>query len=145
MKNEILFYSTRGEYGALSNFSRHGFTLDDVYWKTSEHYFQAKKFEGTEHEQIVREASSPKEAARLGRQRSRPLRDDWEDVKEDVMFRACMAKFSQHDELRDLLVGTDDAMLIENAPGDYYWGIGKDGSGKNRLGHILMLVRDELA
>ena len=36
------------------------------------------------------------------------------------------------------------ALLVENAPGDAYWGVGKDGNGKNRLGVLLMEVREWL-
>ncbi len=62
----ILFYSTRERpYGCFSNFSAHGFVLDDVWWATSEHYFQAQKFAGTPYVEHVRQAHSPKEAARL--------------------------------------------------------------------------------
>lgn len=139
----IEFYTTRGEYGCFSNFSSHGFELDEKFWKTSEHYFQAMKFEGSSHEDAVREASTPKQAARIGRDRARPLRKDWEDVKDDVMRRAVRAKFSAHDDIREVLVGTGDEELIENAPGDYYWGCGKNRTGKNRLGEILMEVRAE--
>ena len=42
------------------------------------------------------------------------------------------------------MLDTGGALLVENAPGDYYWGIGADGTGKNRLGRILMEVRNEL-
>ncbi len=80
----------------------------------------------------------------MGRERHRPLRADWESVKEDVMRRALRAKFTAHPELRDLLLGTGDADLVENAPGDYYWGVGKDGSGKNRLGALLVELRAAL-
>ena len=141
----IKFYSTRGAYGCFSNFSGHGFTLDDEYWPTSEHYFQAMKFEGTEHAVAVRQAKTPGEAAKIGRDRGRPLRDDWEEVKDDVMRRAVYAKFSSHAEIREILVGTDDEGIVEDAAHDYYWGCGKDGSGKNMLGQILMEVRDLLS
>ncbi len=142
----IYFYSAReGDYGAFSNFSRHGFELDDKYWKTSEHYFQAMKFEGTEYEDKIREARSPKEAATLGRRRDFPLRKDWEVIKDDVMRRAVTKKFETHKELRNLLLSTGDSDIVENAPSDYYWGCGKDGSGKNMLGKILMEVRDKLS
>jgi ribA/ribD-fused uncharacterized protein len=140
----IYFYTTVDEYGAFSNFSRHGFELDDHYWPTSEHFFQAQKFVGTEHYEAVRRARSPKMAARIGRDRSRPLREDWEEVKDGVMLRAVQRKFETHDELRELLLGTGDAKIVENAPGDYYWGCGQDGSGLNKLGEILMRVREEL-
>jgi len=141
----IYFYSDReSPYGGFSNFSRHGFTIEGVYWPTSEHYFQGQKFAGTEHEETVRLARAPKIAADMGRERSRPLRLDWEAVKEDVMRRALRAKFTTHAELRDLLLGTGDEEIVENAPGDYYWGCGRDGTGKNRLGALLMELRSEL-
>ena len=81
---------------------------------------------------------------RLPRQRKRPLRRDWEGVKEQVMLDALRAKFTQHDELKAVLLGTGDAMLVEHTERDSYWGDGGDGSGKNRLGRLLMRVREEL-
>jgi hypothetical protein len=63
----IYFYGTREKYGCFSNFSAHGFELDSVYWPTSEHYFQAQKFTGTPHADQIREAKTPKDAARMGR------------------------------------------------------------------------------
>lgn len=141
----IYFYSTREvPYGCFSNFSAHGFELDGRFWKTSEHYFQAQKFVGTEHVEVVRRASTPKEAARLGRDRARPLRGDWEQVKDDVMRRALRAKFAAHPELRERLLGTAEEALVEKTSGDYYWGCGSDGSGKNMLGQLLMELRAEL-
>jgi N-glycosidase YbiA len=140
----IYFYSTRDAYGGFSNFSAHGFTLNGTWWPTSEHYFQAQKFAGSEHEEAVRRAKTPKDAAEMGRDRRRPLRADWEQVKDDVMRVAVRAKFGAHAELRAELLGTGDEELVENAPGDYYWGCGADGSGKNMLGRILMELRAEL-
>ena len=83
-------------------------------------------------------------AARLGRDRSSPLRRDWDSVKVSVMTEAVLAKFSQHEDLRALLLATGDAMLIEHTDNDDYWGDGGDGSGKNMLGRILMRVREQL-
>ena len=89
MPDEIRFYSTADEYGCFSNFSRHGFELDNLWWPTSEHYFQAQKFAGVpDHVEAVRLARSAKEAAEMGRDRSRPLRADWDNLKDDVMRRA---------------------------------------------------------
>ena len=140
----IYFYTTTDKYGCFSNFSRHGFELNGQYWKTSEHYFQAQKFAGTEHMETVRRAETPKKAAAIGRRRDLPLRDDWEAVKDDVMRAAVLKKFETHADIQDILLNTGDEELIENAPGDYYWGCGKDGSGKNMLGIILMEIRDIL-
>ena len=140
----INFYSTAGEYGCFSNFSRHSVFLKGKRWPTTEHYFQAQKFAGTEHEEAVRQCTKPGEAADMGRDRKRPMRRDWESAKEAVMLDALRAKFTQHDDLRATLLGTGDAVLVEHTERDSYWGDGGDGSGKNRLGHLLMRLRDEL-
>ncbi|GAB4205248.1 MAG: NADAR family protein [Roseiflexaceae bacterium] len=140
----ILFYSANDNYGCFSNFSSHGLQLKGKWWPTSEHYFQAQKFPGTEHEEAIRLAKTPNQAARMGRERNRPLRRDWEQVKDGVMLDALRAKFRTHDDIRQILLDTGDEELIENAPNDYYWGIGADGSGKNMLGKLLMQLRDEL-
>ena len=140
----ILFYGTKDYYGCFSNFSPHWIELDGQSWPTTEHYFQAQKFVGTPHEEAIRLAKTPKQAAQMGRDRKRPLRADWEQVKDDVMRRAVKAKFSQHPEIREVLLGTGDAEIIENAPGDYYWGCGSRGTGKNMLGIILVEVREQL-
>ncbi|WP_016952032.1 NADAR family protein [Anabaena sp. PCC 7108] len=140
----IYFYSSREEYGCFSNFSPHGFTLDDLYWTTSEHYFQAQKFIGTPHSEQIRLVKTPKDAARMGRQRNRPLRSDWEQVKNNIMRKALLCKFSSHSDIREILLSTGNQELVENSPIDYYWGCGSDGSGKNMLGIILMEIRDTL-
>ncbi|MGB0562929.1 MAG: NADAR family protein, partial [Spirulinaceae cyanobacterium] len=65
-------------------------------------------------------------------------------VKEAVMHQAVLTKFQTHDNIRTILLATGTEEIVENAPHDYYWGCGQDGTGKNRLGYILMQVRDEL-
>jgi len=141
---KILFYRVNEPYGEFSNFSPHPVRLKGRTWPTSEHYFQAQKFAGTEHEEIVRLAKSPMVAARMGRSRARPLRLDWETVKDDIMREALRAKFTQHPQLRSLLLSTGDTELIEHTRNDSYWADGGDGSGKNMLGKLLMELRAEL-
>lgn len=137
----IYFYHTNEKYGCFSNFSNHGFILDELYWQTSEHYFQAQKFIGTEYLEKIRLLSTPRSAANLGRDRSLPLRKDWAQVKDDIMRKAVLAKFSTHIDIRELLLSTGDEEIVENSPVDYYWGCGADGTGKNMLGIILIEVR----
>jgi hypothetical protein len=83
-------------------------------------------------------------AARMGRDRKKKLRRDWEWVKVSIMTDAVRAKFTQHPELRAILLGTGEAKIVEHTENDDYWGDGGDGSGRNMLGQILMRVRDEL-
>jgi ribA/ribD-fused uncharacterized protein len=138
------FYSVAHEYGELSNFALFSIRVDELSWPTSEHYFQAQKFEGTPDAEAIRRASGPMEAARMGRQRHRPLRKDWESVKVQVMRAALRAKFTQHPELQELLVATHPSKLVEHTPHDAYWGDGGDGKGQNWLGRLLMELREEL-
>jgi ribA/ribD-fused uncharacterized protein len=140
----VEFYSTRGEHGCFSNFYRAAIRLRGKSWPTSEHYFQAQKFAGTDYEEEIRQAKTPSEAARLGRSRKHPLRRDWERVKEEIMREALVAKFVQHPDLREVLLGTGEAELVEHTANDSYWGDGGDGSGRNRLGYLLMEVREQL-
>jgi hypothetical protein len=141
----IYFYVEREKpYGCFSNFSAHGFMLDELYWATSEHYFQAQKFVDTLYLEKVRQTKTPKDAANMGRNRSLPLCSGWEQVKNDVMRKAVLQKFRTHADIREILLATRDEVLMENSPIDYYWGCGKDGSGKNKLGQILMAVRELL-
>lgn len=141
----LTFASPRDEHGYLSNFYPVSFTLKGVVWPTVEHYFQAQKFAGTPHEEAIRRAASPLIAARMGRSRARPLRPDWETVKEAVMLEALRAKFTQRADLGEQLRATGDAPLVEHRARDTYWGDGPDGHGQNRLGVLLMRVRAELA
>lgn len=108
--NTINFYSVKDAYSCFSNFSAHRFELKGKTWRTSEHYFQAQKFPDTEHEEKIRLEPSPMVAARMGRSRQRPLRKDWEIVKDDVMREALLAKFTQHKDLRETLLSTGDAI-----------------------------------
>ncbi len=142
--SRVGFYSARGKYGCFSNFSRHPITVGGKVWPTNEHYFQAQKFAGTEYEEKVRLAATPGAAARLGRSRKLPLRKDWNKVKEKIMMAALRAKFSQYQECREVLMSTNESYLCEDSPTDYYWGVGKKSTGKNRLGVLLMELREEL-
>lgn len=144
LSEPINFYHLNKPYGNFSNFSPHAIVLKEKTWATSEHYFQAQKFVGTRHEEEVRLAASARESAEMGRDRNRPLRPDWEVVKDDIMREALYAKFTQHPELMEELLSTGDRFLIEHTKNDRYWGDGGDGTGLNKLGQLLMETRDRI-
>jgi ribA/ribD-fused uncharacterized protein len=131
-------------YGCFANFSAHGFDLDGHGWPTAEHYYQAQKFVGTPHADLIRNAPSPRRAADMGREPSAPRRSDWPQIKDDVMLRAVRAKFTANADILAVLLGSGDEDIVEDSPSDYYWGRGADGTGRNMLGRILMHVRAEL-
>ncbi|EOI5716532.1 NADAR family protein [Cronobacter turicensis] len=144
MAQKIYFYRVNEPYGVFSNFHSTGFSVSEIWWPTVEHYFQAQKF----HDEILREKirslTSPMEAAKVGRSRNYPLREDWELIKDDVMRFAVLKKFSQNDEAKNILLSTGGAELIEHTKNDRYWADGGDGTGKNMLGKILMETRSIL-
>jgi ribA/ribD-fused uncharacterized protein len=144
VRTVIEFYSTSDAFGCFSNFAAYPIRVGRELWPTSEHYFQGQKFEDGRHRDAIRRAKTPMIAARLGRDRKKKLRRDWESVKVSVMTDAVRAKFEQHDDIRATLLGTGDAKLVEHTENDSYWGDGGDGSGKNMLGQILMRIREEL-
>jgi N-glycosidase YbiA len=146
--DRIEFYTTKTEHGYMSNFYRAEIKLDGKKWMTTEHYYQAQKSLDPEEQELVRLAANPKMAARLGRVFLK-LREDWEDVKFDIMRKAVYAKFDQHPKLKEKLLGTGEALLVEHTVGtprpDPVWGDGIDGTGANWLGRILMEYREEKA
>lgn len=144
MPSEVKFYRVRDPYGGFSNFAPRSIVIDGKWWYHSEGYYQAQKFAGTPHEEAIRTLKSPREAADYGRRTDLPLREDWEQVKDTVMLEALRAKFTQHADLRAMLLSTGDAALIEHTRNDNYWGDGGDGSGQNKLGRLLMQLRSEL-
>jgi ribA/ribD-fused uncharacterized protein len=144
-KNIIKFYRQEEvPYGIFSNFSPHPIGVDGTMWPTSEHYFQAQKFHDSKIRFKIQTAKTPGEAARIGRDRNNPLRKDWENVKDGIMKKAVYAKVLQHSDVRNILLFTGKAKLIEHTTNDSYWADGGDGTGKNMLGIILMEIRNEL-
>ncbi|MDB5928301.1 MAG: hypothetical protein JWR60_8 [Polaromonas sp.] len=143
MQEPIYFYTRAMPFWGLSNFSPPGIEADGVYWPTVEHYFQAQKFEDIEIRERIRRALTPKDARSLGQSRAFPLSRDWDARREGVMLHALRLKF-QAPQARALLLSTAKRVLVESSPFDYFWAAGQDGTGQNRLGHLLVQVRDEM-
>ncbi|WP_196888637.1 NADAR family protein [Aureivirga sp. CE67] len=141
---EIKFYAENQQWGEFSNFSLYPIKWKGKVWKTSEHYFQAQKFEDKKYQEKIRNAISPMKAAELGRTRKVKIRRNWDKIKDNVMYEIVFAKFSQHEDLKEILLSTGDSKIIEHTENDSYWGDGGDGSGKNKLGKILMKIRENL-
>lgn len=135
------------EYAFLSNFYHCPIVDDDgIEYTTNEHYFQAYKTTNMIDRRFIAAAPTPGEAKRLGRKIA--LRPDWEQVKDSVMLDGLRLKFSKP-AMKKKLLETGDAELIEgNCWHDNTWGVCScprcPGTGQNRLGKYLMLVRSEL-
>jgi ribA/ribD-fused uncharacterized protein len=131
-----------------------------VTYKSAEHYMQERKFNSRQSAIIALIRSQPNglEARRIGLAKQikipnagiieigpKHLRLDWDVVKDKYMEGIQMAKFTQHPDLRKMLVETGIRKLVYADPYDGYWGIGKDGLGQNKLGQILMKIRKDLS
>ena len=173
MTTVILFSvdpKSRGEYEEFSNFHPCKLKIDGVKYATTEHYFQSQKFvyEGAtprtlEYARIIATQSTPYKTKILGKQQKTrynypwakllhniideysdvEMNPEWDEVKNEVMRKAIICKFTQNPRLRELLLSTT-APLIENNRTDPYWGCGPDGNGLNTLGKILSEVRESM-
>ena len=131
-----------GDHKFMSNFEPAHVRLGDYEWyPTTEHAYQAAKTMDWDERRAIKFAKTPGIAKRLGQKVTK--RADWEQVKEQVMRDLLIQKFKLP-HYRDQLLATGDAYLEEtNTWNDVYWGVCK-GQGKNRLGYILMEIREAL-
>ncbi len=132
-----------GEYSFLSNFYYSPITpfKDNIEYPTVEHAFQACKTTDISIRKTIAHQPTPGKAKRIGRHVV--LRDDWKDIKDQVMYDALKAKF-RNPVLRRKLIATGEEELIEgNWWGDTYWGV-CNGIGENHLGKLLMRIREEI-
>lgn len=139
----VVISQFKGQYSFLSNFHYADVEYEEMKFKSSEAAFQAAKTKDKELRKKF-QTLSPSQAKKLGRRI--PLREDWEDVKVAIMEEIVMNKFTQNIGLKEQLLETKDAILIEgNWWHDDFWGVDiESGFGLNRLGLILMKVRDNL-
>ena len=134
-----------GVFRFLSNFQEAEIEWRGKTYATTEHAYQAAKAGNEAQHDLIRRSLTPGQAKRNGQRV--PLRSDWEEIKDQIMYEVCLAKFSQHDTLNEALQATGDRELLEgNSWGDFYWGVcNKTGEGRNQLGKTLMRIREELA
>lgn len=144
-KPDTIYFQSRGfpEFRFLSNFHISPIVLDKKRYESVEHAYQCMKACNDKDFQFLYEAKTPGEAKRRGRQVTLPVA--WEETKDAFMEIIVRAKFRQNETLKEMLLATEDVELVEFAPwGDTYWGVDKNYEGENRLGKILMKVREEM-
>lgn len=131
-----------GDYRFLSNFWLVNIPLENVWYISTEHAYQAAKTLDENYKLRIKLAKTCGEAKKLGK--NAPLRPDWEEVKISYMQYLVWYKFAMYPELGQKLLDTGDAELIEgNHWGDKFWGV-CNGVGENWLGKILMDVRAQI-
>lgn len=147
---EVRFYrASEKPYGAFSNLYRREIEFEGEKFATSEHAYQAGKARKPEVRKWLMEAPSPALLAMAAHGLYVwDINSDWSKIKFDRMKRVLQAKFTQHEDLKQLLLSTGTARLVESATVDNavnrLWGE-VNGIGKNKLGELLMEVRAELA
>lgn len=131
----------RGECSFLSIFHKCRVGFAGMTYPSVEHAFQAAKNPDPEYRRSIADVASPVTAKRM--EKKTALRPDWEEVKDGIMYELLKSKFSDPG-LRDKLIATGSAELIEgNNHWDRYWGVCR-GEGQNKLGKLLMRVREEV-
>ncbi len=142
---DLIFFSSKTEnYQMFSNFYPCKVKYRDEIFDSSEAAFQASKCWERVKDFI---GISALESKQLGKRVK--LRPDWEEVKDEIMYEVCLAKFCQNPDLRKTLLSTGETVLVEKTNWhDRYWGICTCGrcksTGRNQLGKTLMRVRETL-
>ena len=126
----------------LSNFYERDTKIGPFIYPTNEHWFQSENCADFYDKIDVIMADGPKEAKKLGREFE--MRDNWDEIKVLYMYKGLRAKFTKNRDLMKYLLDTGDAELVEDSPYDSYWGRGRDWKGENKMGKLLMRLRDEL-
>lgn len=146
---EIKFYRANEKpYGALSNLYRREIEFEGRVYPTSEHAYQAGKASKPAVRDWILSAPSPSLAAMAAHGLyTWDIVPNWSQIKFDRMREVLRAKFNQHEDLRELLLSTGQARLVEagtvNNAVNRLWGE-VDGKGENMLGVMLMELRAEL-
>jgi N-glycosidase YbiA len=146
-RSERVYFRKENLHWFCSNFATgFGFTdSDDVYWPTSEHFYQAGKTTDPRQKERVRVATTPYYARKKGRIVQEYTEEEWDDLKDSVMQMALSYKFAPGTVAAGLLLDTGIDYLVEYAPwGDTYWGVDRRYKGRNKLGKFLMEWRSAL-
>lgn len=139
----ILFYGHKsGPHKSFSNWYSCPFKWNRITWANSEQALMSMKSFDKDYQKKIRKATNPADAKRLGR--AVKLRQDWDQVKFNLMVEILFAKFSQHPDLAEILLETGTQSIHEDC-NDPWWAGGPNyPGGKDMLGRALMLVRKRL-
>ena len=160
-KGNVVFYTSKMPYFELSNMY-HGMPIriGEYVFNSSEALYQACKYDkdlevlpknaktdiANVRERILK-AKTPMQAKMTQKCAVDYARDDWEDIKVDVMFAVLVLKATQHERFREILLSTGNKDIIEQSKKDRFWGaVIKGGNnnilyGHNVLGQLLMKLR----
>ncbi len=150
MQKEIKFCTPSGPYWFLSPLALFPIKMNvdgqDIIFPSVEHYYQAMKFYASDPRfNAILQLKNPDDARLLTKTPEYKVnrRKNFDNDKFDIMERGLRAKFAQNRDATELLHGTGDAILIKSCPVCYKCGFGI-GSGTNRIGKIMMDIRENL-
>jgi len=147
--NEIRFYRANEKpYGAFSNLYRRTILFEGREFATTEHAYQAGKARKPAVRDWILSAPSPSLVAMAAHGLyTWDIVPDWSQIKFDRMRDVLRSKFTQHEDLKLLLLSTGERRLVEvgriNNAVNRVWGE-VNGKGQNMLGVLLMEIRNEL-
>jgi ribA/ribD-fused uncharacterized protein len=127
----------------LSAFSGHMVEYKGVLYTTAEHAYHCQRYTDPKIIEEIKSARSAKLAWAASQKYKSEQIVGFDDQKVAVMEEIFRAKLDQHEDIREILLGSEDAVIIKSYP-DPFWGIGQDGVGKNEMGKIWMKLRSEL-
>lgn len=142
----IFFYDKDKPYYNFTNFASSKIIIDGKTWPNVEQYYQAMKFTDPNIQEAIRHLPNPRAAFSYTKQPhiQAQIRPDWRQINDKVMKKALQAKFKQNKHLAKELLATGNKILVEDSHLDAFWGNGNDNRGANKLGQLLMEVRQEL-
>lgn len=150
MVAEIKFCSPVGKWWFLSPYAEFPINIDvdgKIYtFPTVEHYYQAMKYYASDERfKNILNLKNPDDARLLTKTPEYKInrRQDFDKNKFDIMEKGMRAKFFQNIDAAEMLKATGNAVLIKSCEMCYKCGFGI-GSGQNRMGKILMRIREEL-
>lgn len=127
----------------LSNFFPRQIQMDHKVYPSVEHFFHSSRFfSDTKGSDLVRWLPTPRMAFDFARKFEVCVPKDWVVRRDQVMRIAIQYKFSNHSELKELLMSTSDYEIVEHTTNDSYWGDG-GGNGQNKLGKLLVELREK--
>lgn len=139
---KILFYEGKNYF--FSNFSSFKVRWRDIDWMTSEHAYQAAKFDDPDIVDQIRKATSAHDAKKIAHAHKDKVIDNWDANKVDIMEEILWAKLTQHPYIQKKLRESGGREIVENSPTDSFWGRGADWKGQNQLGKLWMKLRAKM-
>lgn len=158
MREIICFHNPDEKYGWLSNWYLSNFEVDDVSFSSIEQYMMYEKavtFEDFNMAEKILGTQNVGAIKQYGRQVADYNDIIWNGIRQIVVYKGLLAKFSQNETLCENLRKSGSAILAECAVKDRVWGIGlsmKDPNrfdinkwnGQNLLGFAIMQVREQI-